>query len=203
MIIGPKYKIARRLGAGVFEKTQTQKFALSQTRKGKKEGGGRGPKTDYGVQMLEKQKARYTYALTEKQFSNYVKKALAKKGANQQETLFAELESRLDNVALKGGFASTRLFARQLVGHGHFMVNGKRVDIPSYAVKVGDKVTIREASTKKPVFSTIDEKLKKHTVPSWLALDADKREVTVQGTPKLNTDELQFDISQVLEFYSR
>jgi small subunit ribosomal protein S4 len=80
MIIGPKFKIARRLGAGIFEKTQTQKFALSQTRK---KDGGRGPKTDFGVQMLEKQKARYSYLLTEKQFSKYVKTALAKKGNNQ------------------------------------------------------------------------------------------------------------------------
>ncbi len=203
MIIGPKYKIARRLGSQVFEKTQTQKFALAQARRKDKKEGGRGPKTDYGVQLLEKQKARFSYGLTEKQFSNYVKKSLAKKGGNQQEMLFSMLESRLDNVAYKAGFAHTRLFARQLVSHGHLMVNGKRVNIPSYQVKVGDKITVREGSTKKPVFSTLDEKLKKQQVPSWLALNLEKKVVEVQGAPKLKADELMFDIGQVLEFYSR
>ncbi|MBA3551004.1 30S ribosomal protein S4 [Patescibacteria group bacterium] len=201
MIIGPKYKIARRLGAGVFEKTQTQKFALSEGKRGKKDKRG-GPKTDYGIQMLEKQKARFTYALTEKQFSNYVKKALAKKGTNQ-DTLYGLLESRLDNVVLRGGIGHTRLAARQIVSHGHMTVNGIRVTIPSYQVKVGDKIAIREASLKKPLFATLDERISKYQPPSWLKLDAEKKVIEVQGAPKLNTAELLFDIGQVLEFYSR
>ncbi len=200
MIIGPKYKIARRLGAGVFEKTQTQKFALSEARKGKRDK--RGPKTDYGIQLLEKQKARFSYCLTEKQFSNYVKKALAKKGTNQ-DLLFQMLEARLDNVVLRAGFATTRLGARQIVSHGHLTVNGERVDIPSYQTKLGDKIGIREGSSKKMVFSTLDERLKKYTPPSWLKLDVEKKTGEVQGAPKLHTDELLFDIGQVLEFYSR
>jgi len=199
--IGPKYKIARRLGAGVFEKTQTQKFALSQARRGKKEGG-RGPKSDFGVQMLEKQKARFSYALTERQFSKYVKQALAKKGSNA-ELLYGQLESRLDNVALRGGFGHTRLLARQIVSHGHLLVNGKRVNIPSYQVRVGDKIELRPGSVKKPQFAGIEEKLKNTKAPSWLAVDAEKKVITVQGAPKLNTEELIFDMSQVLEFYSR
>ncbi len=201
MIIGPKYKIARRLGAGVFEKTQTQKFALAKGRK-KSEGRG-GPKTDFGVQMLEKQKARYSYGLTEKQFSKYVKSSLAKKGAKQQEMLNGALENRLDNVVLRAGFAPTRMAARQLVSHGHMTVNGKRVTIPSYAVRLGDVVSIREASAKKTVFATLDERLKNTTVLSWLKLDAEKKTATVQGAPKLNPTELIFDLGQVLEFYSR
>ncbi len=191
MIIGPKYKIARRLGAGVFEKTQSQKFALSQTRKkGKKEGGGgRGPKTDYGIQMLEKQKARFTYGLSEKQFSKYVKMSLSMKGTNQ-DLLYHILESRLDNVVLRAGFATTRLAARQIVSHGHIMVNNKRVTIPSFQTKVGDKVTIREASAKKTLFESLDERIKKFQPPSWLKLNAEKRIIEVQGAPKLNTTEL-------------
>ncbi len=200
MIIGPKYKIARRLGAGIFEKTQTAKFALAQTRKGK--GDKRGPKTDYGIQMLEKQKARFSYALTEKQFAKYVKTALSKKGTNQ-DTLFQLLESRLDNVVLKAAFAPTRLSARQIVSHGHLMVNGKRVTIPSYQIKLGDKITIREASLKKPLFVNLDERIKKYQAPSWIKLDVEKRSIEIQGAPKLNSDELLFNIGQVLEFYSR
>jgi small subunit ribosomal protein S4 len=206
MKIGPKYKIARRLGAGVFEKTQTQKFALRQTQKGKGakggKGGGRGAKTDFGVQMLEKQKARYTYLLSEKQFANYVKKALAKQGTNK-DLLYGMLENRLDNVVLRAGFATTRLGARQIVSHGHIMVNGTRVNVPSYAVRVGDKLTIREGSMKKGVFAGMDERLKKYQSPAWLKVDADKKMVEVQGAPKLVQEELLFDIGQVLEFYSR
>lgn len=202
MIIGPKYKIARRLGAGVFEKTQTQKFALSQARKKSDRRGG--PRSDFGVQMLEKQKARYTYALTERQFSKYVKAAIAKKGDNS-ELLYRTLESRLDNVILRAGFAPTRLAARQLVSHGHILVNGKRVTIPSIAVRVGDKLSIREGSIKKTVFSTLEERLKNtsNQVPAWLKVDPEKKTIEVQGAPKLKTDELLFDIGQVLEFYSR
>jgi small subunit ribosomal protein S4 len=202
MIIGPKYKIARRLGAGVFEKTQSQKFALSEARRkgGDKKRGG--PKSDFGIQMLEKQKARYTYALTEKQFSKYVKAAIAAKGDNR-ELLYKTLESRLDNVVLRAGFAPTRLGARQLVSHGHLTVNGRRVTVPSYMVRVGDKIAVREGSSKKPVFATLSERLGKSQAPAWLKVDAEKKSIEVQGAPKLNPTELMFDIGQVLEFYSR
>jgi len=202
MIIGPKYKIARRLGAGVFEKTQTQKFALRQTQKGKSDKKGRGPKTDYGIQLLEKQKARMSYTLSEKQFGKYVKQALAKKG-NNRDLLYQMLESRLDSVVLRGGFAPTRLAARQIVSHGHMMVNGKRVNIPSYNTRIGDVISIRLGSQKKVVFNELSEKLKKYQAPSWLTIDAEKQTITVQGLPKLNPEELIFDIGQVLEFYSR
>jgi small subunit ribosomal protein S4 len=203
MIIGPKYKIARRLGAGVFEKTQTAKFALSQTRKGKGDGRGpKGPKSDFGIQMLEKQKARFSYALTEKQFSKYVLKSLQKKG-NNQELLYAMVESRLDNVVLRAGFATTRLAARQIVSHGHLMVNNIRVNIPSYEVKLGDKITIREGSQKKTLFANLDENLKKVQAPSWLKVDAEKKVIEIQGAPKLVVSELIYNIGQVLEFYSR
>ncbi len=205
MIIGPKYKIARRLGAGIFEKTQGQKFALAESRRKieKKRGG---PKSDYGIQMLEKQKARYSYALTERQFSNYVKAAIAKKGENR-DLLYKMLESRLDNVVTRAGFATTRLAARQLVSHGHILLNSKKVNIPSIQVKIGDKLTVREGSAKKPVFLALDERLKASfeatKVPAWLKVDPEKKVIEIQGAPKLNAGELMFDIGQVLEFYSR
>src|SRR3989344_4484162 len=150
MRIGAKYKIARKVGAPVFEKTQSQKFILSKNRKEAaktRQAKHSRQKTDYGLQMLEKQKARYTYIINERQFANYVKAAIAKKGVNNAEALFQSLESRLDNVVYRLGFANTRLFSRQMVGHGHIIVNGRRVSMPSFRVKIGDKIRIRDGST--------------------------------------------------------
>jgi small subunit ribosomal protein S4 len=205
MKIGPKYKIARRLGAPVFEKTQTQKYAISESKKGTrtvKKHGGRA-RSDYGVQMLEKQKARYYYLVTEKQFGNYVKAALSKKGAKAVPALYELLERRLDNTVLRAGFAHTRPLARQLVSHGHITVNGKRVTIPSMHVKEGDVLAIRPGSQSAKVFSVLDERFKEIKVPSWLRLDAAKKEATVQGAPQIQNAYLLFDLNAVFEFYSR
>jgi small subunit ribosomal protein S4 len=204
MIIGPKYKIARRLGAPIFEKTQTQKYQLSQARKEK--SGKRGfarPKSEYGMQLLEKQKARYTYCLTERQFSKYAKLALSKKDKNAIPRLFESLELRADNTVYRIGFASTRLAAKQMVGHGHITVNGKRITIPSYRLSMGDVIGLREASVGKALFSELDERLKAKTVPSWIKFDFDKKIGTVVGIPKYEGADSQFDLNAVLEFYSR
>ena len=127
MKIGPKYKIARRLGPAVFEKTQTQKFALSEARHaaGKKRDKRSKALSDFGLQLIEKQRVRFSYGITERQLSNYVEKAIETKG-NPSENLFASLESRLDNVVYRMGIAHTRRLARQMVSHGHFVVYGKR-----------------------------------------------------------------------------
>lgn len=204
MIIGPKYKIARRLGAPIFEKTQTQKFALSLARKEK--SGKRGfsrPKSNFGMQLIEKQKARFTYCVTEKQFSKYAKQALASKETNSVGVFFEALELRADNVAYRAGFASTRLGSRQMVSHGHITVNGKRITIPSMRLKIGDVVSIRESSKNKPLFATLDERLKTYTTPSWLAFDFEKKEATIQGMPKYQKTDSLFDMNAILEFYSR
>lgn len=204
MIIGPKYKIARRLGANIFEKTQTQKFALRSEQKGQKGGQGRKPraKSDYGLGLIEKQKARYSYGITSKQFTNYVNKATEKKG-NSAELLINLLESRLDNVALRAGYATTRQAARQMTSHGHLTINGKIVTIPSYQVKAGDVIGIREGSKKKALFTTLDERLKTIKIPAWLKLNFDKKEVTIDGIPNVLQSELMFNVGAVLEFYSR
>jgi small subunit ribosomal protein S4 len=199
MIIKSKYKIARRVGAPVFEKTQTQKYAAREGRRQKRMFS----RSDYGIQLVEKQKARYTYCLTSKQFSKYVKYVLEKKGANQQEMLFGLLERRLDNVIARAGFGATRLGSRQIVSHGHIMVNGKRVTIPSYQVKIGEKVTIRPGSSGSKLFAGLDEKLKTFQSPSWMTVDAEKKVITIQGEPKLAQTELLFNLAPVLEFYSR
>ncbi len=199
MLIKSKYKIARRLNTPVFEKTQTPKFALREGRRQKRNFA----RSNYGIQLVEKQKVRFTYVLSAKQFANYVKKVLSKKVLNQQEVLFGLLENRLDNVVYRAGFAPTRLASRQMVSHGHIVINGKKVNIPSYQVSVGEVISIRPGSQKAKLFSTLDETLPKHKAPSWIKVDPEKKIVTVQGQPVLNQTELQFDLALVLEFYSR
>ena len=201
MIIGPKYKIARRLGVAVFEKTQTQKYAMRAARKDKTSPIMRS-KSEYGQGLLEKQKARMSYGVTSTQFTKYVKNALAKKGDSANH-LVNYLESRLDNAVLRGGLAPTRRAARQLVSHGHINVNGSRVNIPSYSVDVGDKIGIRARSAAKPLFAKQDERWKAIKLPAWLKLDIEKRELAVEGVPTADRTELLFDVGTVLEFYSR
>lgn len=202
MINKPKYKIARRLGPGIFEKTQTQKFALREGRRKESRERPR-PKSDFGLQMLEKQKARYSYGIGERQFAKYVAEALAKKTTKTDELLYERLETRLDNVVYRLHLAPTRQASRQMVSHGHITVNDVRITIPSYNVKLGDKVKIREASAKKILFANLAEKLKDGMPPSWLKFDAEKRAGEVQGKPKLVKSELVFDIAAILEFYRR
>ena len=140
MKTGPRYKIAKRLGASVFEKAQTQKFALSADRSAKNKSRARGRQSEYGKQMLEKQKVRITYGLTERQFRNYVRKALATAhDTKPTDHLHELLELRLDNVVWRLGLAKTRRGARQMVAHGHVMVAGKKSRVPSQMLSVGDR----------------------------------------------------------------
>ncbi len=199
MKIGPKYKIARRLGAPVFEKTQTQKFAL---REGKKVRSFR-PKTDYGLQMAEKQKARMFYLVSEKQFGNYVKKALENKKGLPLANLYSSLERRLDNIVWRSGLVSTHSGARQAVAHGHFTVNGTKTTIPSREVRIGDVIGIREGSKNNKMFVDIKEKIKEVSAPEWLGVDTEKLEVTLKHNPGLEKQEMLFDLGQVIEFYQR
>ena len=202
MINKPKYKLARRLGPAIFDKTQTQKFALREGRRKETRERPRA-KSDFALQMLEKQKARYSYGIGERQFAKYVAEALAKKASKPEEVLYERLETRLDNVAYRMKLAPTRQAARQMVSHGHLTINDVRVSIPSCNVKVGDKVKIRQASTKKIIFENIILNLKEATLPSWLSFDAEKKAGEVLGKPKLVKSELIFDIAAILEFYRR
>ncbi|MDE2041012.1 MAG: 30S ribosomal protein S4 [Patescibacteria group bacterium] len=201
MIIGPRYKKARYLGAPVFRKTQTQKYALRVQRK-VKIGKHRSNKSEYGRQMLEKQKARFSYGVSGRQFTNYVNAALAASGDNAKN-LLRLLESRLDNVMVRAGFAPTRSAARQMVSHGHIRVNGTVVTIPSFAVTAGDIISIREGSKTKAIFGKLDDDLRAAKFPNWLTVDAGSHEIKITGEPALDMTELLFDIRQVLEFYTR
>jgi small subunit ribosomal protein S4 len=202
MKIGPRYKKARYLGAPVFRKTQTQKFAMRAQRKQKTMGGRRGQKSEYGKQMMEKQKARYSYGVGGTQFTNYVKKALSTPGDNAKN-LLRLLEGRADNVMVRAGFAPSHSAARQMVSHGHITVNGKKITIPSYEVKVGDILRIREGSKGKVIFSTLDEDLKTMKSPAWLTIKPDVKEITIAAEPSTDMTELLFDVRAVLEFYTR
>jgi small subunit ribosomal protein S4 len=201
MKIGPRYKIARRLGAPIFEKTQTQRYALTNSRKEKAGTMPTRPKSEFGKQLLEKQKARFTYGLSEKQFSRYTKQSIDKKDPAQ--ALFATLELRLDNALYRAGFAKTRLQARQISSHGHATVNGRRVTIPSISLKVGDVIGIREGSSGSALFADVSERQKTNASPAWLEVNPDKREAKVTGTPVYVPSEAQFSLADVLEFYSR
>ncbi len=202
MKIGPKYKIVRRLKAPVFEKTQTAKYALREDRKKKKKSFGR-PKTDFGIQLNEKQKARMFYAVSEKQFANYVSKALAKKSAAPASTLLKELEHRLDNVVWRAGILPTHLSARQAVAHGHFLVNGRRVYVPSYAVKMGDKITIREGSKASKLFGEMEDKIIETKSPDWISWDGNKKELLIKDWSVAEKPDMLFDLGQVIEYYQR
>ncbi|MFA6404503.1 MAG: 30S ribosomal protein S4 [Candidatus Paceibacterota bacterium] len=201
MQIGPRYKKARYLGAPVFRKTQTQKFAMRSQKKTKVRRG-RGGKSEYGQQLLEKQKARYSYGVSSGQFTNYVKKALKSTGDNSRN-LLKLLEGRLDNIVLRANFALSRFAARQMVSHGHIMVNDKIVTIPSYEVKIGDKISIREGSKKKGIFTDLDQNLINLQTPEWIKVDTKKREIAIASEPSVDMSELLFDVRSVLEFYTR
>ncbi len=198
MINKPKFKICRRLGPGVYDKCQTRKFTA-----GTEGGFGGRPKaqTEYGLQLIEKQKIRFSYGISERQLSNYVKKASRVKGAGTAEKFYEELELRLDNAIYRLGLAPSRRAARQMVSHGHFLVGDTKVTIPSYALRVGDVVKIREGSKGKGVFAGLTEKLKDYTAPAWINFDPLKMEGKVLAMPK--NVETFLDLNAVLEFYSR
>src|SRR3989344_1935724 len=200
MKLGPRYKIAKRLGASIFEKTQTRAFMVSKERSAAAKKFRRAG-SDYSRQLIEKQKLRLTYCLTERQFSSYVKKALASH-VNPQAALYILLESRLDSSIYRMGLAATRRAARQIVSHGHILVNGTRITIPSFRVSKGDVISIREGSKDSALFTALAERLKEHHAPSWVSFDPSKNEGSFTGDPVLTQGETA-DIGAVFEFYTR
>ena len=202
MKIGPKYKIARRLGAPVFEKTQTQKFRVKSEAKAKAKKGGK-TRSSYGLQLIEKQKARFTYGITAKQFGNYIKEVIDSKTTHGPEELYKKLETRLDNVVYRLGLANTRRFARQLVSHGHITVNGVKNTVPSTRLYEGDVISVRDGSKNTKAFATVEERAKTATVQDWLSFDADKLTGKVNKLPSLAGQDVLFDLGQVLEFAKR
>lgn len=157
-------------------------------------------KGEFGIQLQEKQRIRFTYGLNDKQLFAVFARA-AKKDEPTPQAVIKELESRLDSVVYRLGLAPSRSVARKLVGHGHFTVNKRRVDIPSYHVKPGDEIKIRPESKDIHQFKNLAESLKTVNVPGWLSLDKDKMEAKVVSAPK--DVEAPFDISLVVDYYLR
>lgn len=203
MITGPRYKIAKRLGASVFEKAQTQKFALSADRSAKNKKRSRGRQSEYGKQMLEKQKVRITYGLPERQFRNYVRKALSAHNVQPSERLHELLELRLDNVIWRLGLAKTRRGARQMVAHGHVLVNGKKSRVPSQTLFVGDSLAVREGSKEHGVLVGFSERFAEQPLPSWLTWNAKNMEGSVKEKPTAVSADPAGDLVAVLSFYTR
>ncbi len=193
-----KYKIGKRLGPAVFEQCQTQKFALSEARTAKKQK--RGGVSDYGRQLIEKQRVRYTYGLTEKSLANYAKSAYREE--NPSLALHRTLETRLDSVVYRAGFALTRRAARQMTSHGHITVDGTRVTTPSRILKKGDVFAVREGSRTSPLFGHLANPEGARPVPAWLSVDAALMSGEVVGDPYYSA-ESSLEYSAVFEFYSR
>ena len=193
--------MCKRLGASVFEKCQTQKFQLAEARAPRKTKGRRGG-SDFGVQLLEKQKARFTYGLTEGQFSRYVHESMEGR-SNSAQALLARLESRLDNVIYRAGFVKTRRAARQMVSHGHLTVNGRRMNIPSYLVKKGDVITVRPESRQSALFANRTEVMSETKAPSWATFDDQGYAVNITESPSVGETEAPFSAPVIIQFYSR
>ena len=159
--------------------------------------------SEYGTQLREKQKARAIYGVLERQFRNYYRKATRLEGVTG-DRLLQLLESRLDNVVYRLGFADSRRQSRQIVSHGHIQVNGKKVNIPSYQVKAGDRISWREQSKKTGLFEIVSNGMGANSIiPSWLNVDSDKAVGEVVTMPKISDVELSIDTRQIVEYYSR
>ena len=164
-------------------------------------GNRRKKVSEYGAQLKEKQKVRFIYGVLEKQFRHYFEKASNMKGVTG-ENMLQLLELRLDNVVYRLGLAKTRRMARQVVGHGHIRVNGKKVDIPSYQVKAGDVITLRQRSMESEMFKSLREGTSV-LLPKWLTFDAQNLTGTVAALPAREDIDYEVQENMIVEFYSR
>jgi small subunit ribosomal protein S4 len=201
---GPVGKISRRLGIGITEKGQRilNKRPYPPGQHGP--ASRRRQMSDYGLQLLEKQKARYMYGVLERQFKRIFEKAQRYPGETGAY-LFILLERRLDNVVYRLGFATTRAQARQLVSHGHITVNGRKTNIPSYTVRVGEKIAVRPESRRRAYFKNLVEsgELNRKKVPDWLRLDAANLTGEVVAMPRREDAEPGINEQLIVEYYSR
>ena len=203
--LGPKCKLSRREGTDLFLKSGVKPLESKcklEVPPGGVKGERRARVSGYGLQLREKQKLRRMYGVLERQFRGYYQQAAGRPGATG-ESLLQLLEGRLDNVVYRMGFGTSRAQARQLVGHGHFAVNGIPTNIPSFQVKPGDKVEVRESRRSREPFKIVKETLRNHQAPDWLTIDAATLSGTVVTPP--NRDQMPLDLNEqlVVEFYSR
>ena len=198
--IRPKHKLCRLFGEKLCDSPKCpitkRNYPSGQHGTERK----RAKHSGFGKQLLEKQKVKRIYGLMERQFSNYVAEA-ARKTGDTSKYLLSYLESRLDNVVYRIGLAKSRAGARQLVTHGHVTVNGKKLDIPSYRVRVGEVVALKEGMKKSKLFENITETLSKKEMPGWLSVDAKAISGKVLNAPTVENP--NFDANAIIGFYSR
>ena len=195
---GPEYKRSRALG---FSTTETGKeLTRRPNRPGQHGADRRGKLSDYGTQLKEKQKVRFMYGVSERQFRKTFKEASKMKGI-QGTNFLRLLESRLDNLAFRIGFAATRRGARQLVNHGHVTVNGKKVDIPSYRCKPGDVISLKEDDKNLKVVEEALSKVTKRV--EFITYDEGKKEATYVRLPERNELNADIDEALIVEFYNK
>ncbi|BDI28767.1 30S ribosomal protein S4 [Capsulimonas corticalis] len=202
--LGPVGKVSRRLGVGISPKGERilERRPYPPGQHGRNER--RKQPSEYGQQLMEKQKARFLYGLMERQFRNLFQEAERRTGVTG-DNLLSLLERRLDNVVYRMGLAKSRAQARQLVNHGHITVNGRRLDIPSARVKVGDVIGVHAGSRPSAFFKTLTGSgdLIRHRAPEWLAFSAIPIEATVLDIPRPEHAEPAIDPQSIVEFYSR
>ena len=206
----PKCRICRRVGTKLFlkgEKCSSPKcpFIKRPYPPGPQKKKRRFSFSEYAKELREKQKLKNFYGLTERQFSGYVKEVLQRRGRAGDATLLLihKLESRLDNAVFRLGFARSRGEARELVSHSHFLVNQKRMNIPSFQVKKGDVISLKETKKNKPFFKNLAVGLKNFQTAPWLKLDVKKLEGKVTGASASEEAGSSVDIPAIFEFYSR
>ena len=197
---GPSYKKARRVG---FSISETGKELARRPYGPGQHGNERKSKlSDYGTQLKEKQKVRFMYGVNERQFKKTFAEAAKMQGIHGTNFLRL-LESRLDNLVYRTGFATTRRGARQLVNHGHVTVNGKKVNIPSYLVKVGDVITVAETSKKSPKFEAVLASTEGRIVPKWLDMNKEALEGRVVAFAEREDIDLPIEEHLIVELYSK
>ena len=202
--LGPTCKLSRREGTDLFLKSGVRPLeskCRSESAPGQ-HGQRRGRLSDYGVQLREKQKVRRIYGVLEKQFRNYYKAAAKIKG-NTGENLLTLLETRLDNVVYRMGFGSTRAESRQLVSHNAILVNGQKVNIPSYSVQVGDVVSLREKSKKQLRVQTALQLASQRGDVEWVSVDSSKMEGTFSRNPDRADLPAEINENLIVELYSK
>ena len=199
----PIVKQSRREGYALHPKAH-KVMAKKTGIPGQHANGRQGKPSLYLTQLREKQKVRRTYGLLEKQFAKLMNEAVRSEGM-AGENLLRMLEQRMDNAVYRAGFATSRRAARQLVGHGHFMLNDRRVDIPSIRMQAGDVLTVRPKSTKSGYFSVLDDVVKNASAESlsWLKSDPKKMTITITGLPTRAEAEADINEQLIVEYYSR
>ncbi|PWM69905.1 MAG: 30S ribosomal protein S4 [Clostridiales bacterium] len=203
---GPACRQCRREGVKLFSKGErcfTEKCAMNRrTGAPGQHGAARKKVSEYGLQLREVQKAKRYYGIPERQFRNYFKIADSKEGM-AGENLLTLIERRLDNVVFRMGMGESRRDARQLVTHGHFLVNGKKADIPSIILRAGDVVTVKDTSRKSEKIKTLVENLDNRTFPAWLDVDKQNVTATVSTLPKREDIDFPFEEHFIVEWYSK